>query len=289
MSMQSKKLSTYILAACLAVVLLSVPLLSHARGLLGKAIYNAMPTMAAPPVQLPAERSFAACKSHFPGGSLDAIRRYAPASETSELCFNSFAVLYSGRSKTPLVAVERLNRSMLESARGQQRIDQFFVDTRLPITARAELSDYRGSGLQRGHMAGAANQPDAESMAQSFALSNMVPQAAASNEGPWREAEMATRRYAKRATGDVFVFTGPIFGPQPQTIGLRRVWVPTHLFKLVYDANSARAWAYVQENSDQAVMKPPVSYEQFVQWTGHDLLRGLPVSGSSSNVERARR
>ncbi|WP_217160906.1 DNA/RNA non-specific endonuclease [Thiocystis violascens] len=47
--------------------------------------------------------------------------------------------------------------------------------------------------------------------------------------------------YTRRATGDVFVFTGPVFAGQPATLGAGRVWVPTHLFKLVYDVAENRA------------------------------------------------
>lgn len=43
-----------------------------------------------------------------------------------------------------------------------------------------------------------------------------------------------------RAQGDIYVFTGPVYYGKVQIIGPRRVWVPTALFKLVYDPAEER-------------------------------------------------
>ena len=94
------------------------------------------------------------------------------------LCSDTFAVLYSQTSKTPLVVVERLNAAQLKDAKGEERTNQFYADPRIPKGGRAELSDYRSQhpAVDRGHQAPAADAPNAHAMAQSFALSNMVPQ-----------------------------------------------------------------------------------------------------------------
>jgi endonuclease G len=57
------------------------------------------------------------------------------------------------------------------------------------------------------------------------------------------------------------------------------VWVPTRLFKLVYDAASQRAWAYVLPNAETQIQKP-MDYATFVNSTGLKLLGNLPVTGS---------
>ncbi len=219
--------------------------------------------------------TFDGCKAVFPGGkplALDVVpARWKPRG----LCSNTFAVLHSGLSKTPLVVVERLSRQMLLDARDEERTDEFYPDPRLPRSERADLSDFKGSGFDRGHMSPAADQPDVTAMAQSFALSNMIPQDRINNQRIWARLEMDTRKYAMRAKGDVFVFSGPLFRKTPQaTIGDNRVWVPSHLFKLVHDAQTGRTWAHVLSNDATRYEGPPLSYAEFVQQTGWRLLPG---------------
>ena len=135
---------------------------------------------------------FAACPQHFLGG-------VPPARPTGdklrELCFDSFAVLHSGSTKTPVYVAERLNRQTYEAGTKPKRGDRFYSDARLPAGERAELSDYKGSGWSRGHMAPAGDMGTPEAMAQSFSLANMVPQDRKQNGGPWAKIEEDTRRY----------------------------------------------------------------------------------------------
>lgn len=219
---------------------------------------------------------FAGCKDIFPKQKPISIADIPPEWAPTALCSSSFAVVHAGLSKTPLVVVEKLNRAQLTDAEGEERTDEFFADPRLPARARAELSDYKGSKMDRGHLAPAADQPDDVAMAQSFALSNMVPQDPTNNRKIWAKLESDTRKYAKRAPGNVYVYSGPIFEEGFRTIGSNKVWVPTHLFKLVYDEARGRAWAHVLPNTATARISAPMSYSQFVSTTGRRFLDGLP-------------
>lgn len=107
------------------------------------------------------------------------------------LCFNGFNVLYSGISKTPLWSAEHLDAERLSVK--IKREDNFHEETRVPQKHRALLSDYRGSGYDRGHMAPNGDMPNKESQSDSFSLSNMVPQAPKNNQEVWRKLEEATR------------------------------------------------------------------------------------------------
>jgi endonuclease G, mitochondrial len=60
----------------------------------------------------------------------------------------------------------------------------------------------------------------------------------------------------------------------PPTIGPDRVWVPQHLFKLVYDPSTNRIWAHWLDNSDGARVGKPISYEELVRRTGIQFLPG---------------
>jgi endonuclease G len=82
-----------------------------------------------------------------------------------------------------------------------------------------------------------------------------------------------------RSTGPVFVFSGPFFAnDMPKTIGAGKVWVPTHLYKLVFDQASKRAWAYWIENTNEARAGEPISYEDLRQRVGIEFIpEGLPL------------
>ena len=227
------------------------------------------------------QASFAGCTDLFPAAKPISTATVPTSMKPLALCSDHFAVLYSQTSKTPLVVVERLNAAQLNDAKGEERTDLFYADPRIPKAGRAELSDYRSQhpAVDRGHQSPAADAPNPHAMAQSFALSNMVPQDPINNRKIWSKVEADVRKFAKRADGDVFVFTGPLFDAGYGTIGNNKVWVPTRLFKLVYDASSRRAWAYVLPNAETRIQKP-MDYDTFVKSTGLKLLGNLPVTGS---------
>lgn len=218
------------------------------------------------------QADFKSCPQFFVAiPNVPAIERWKPR----PLCFDAFAVLHSGKTKTPLFVAERLNRAQLMAANGEERTNRFFSDARLPSAERATLEDYRGSGYDRGHMAPAADMPNARAMAQSFSLANMVPQAPVNNRKSWAGIEKATRKYAMRARGDVYVISGSVFGSSV-TIG-NSVHVPTHLYKLVYDVTTKRAWAHWIENADSARAGRPITYAELVSRTGIQFLPDVEV------------
>ena len=217
---------------------------------------------------------FDQCRQFFPG-ELPKVPRL-DTRLARDLCYDAFAILHSGQSRTPIFVVERLTRDSLIEASSEKRHNRFFADARLPTRERATLEDYRDSGYDRGHMAPAADMPTARANDQSFSLANMVPQARINNERTWAGVEKATRHYVSHAQGPVFVFTGPIYqNDPPRVVGPNQVWVPTHLFKLVYDPEANRAWAFWVENTDEAHAGHPISYAELVDRTGIEFLPGL--------------
>lgn len=187
-----------------------------------------------------------------------------------------------------MYVVEKLGKSQLSDAKGEARTNKFYEEARLPSADRSRLEDYKGrisqNGVEvrfdRGHMAPAGDMPNAQAMAQSFSLSNMVPQAPENNRGAWaKSVEKATRKYVMRADGDVYVFTGPVYAAPVQTLGPNQVWIPKYLYKLVYDPLANRAWAHWMENTDEARASRPISYEELVRRTGIEFLSGAKPRG----------
>ena len=217
--------------------------------------------------------SFARCPQFFVNGTPPAM---APRPKLRELCYEAFAILHSGETKTPVFVAQVLNRRSVEDA-DEKRATTFFADARLPRAERAELEDYKRSGYSRGHMAPAGDMHSPTAMAQSFSLANMVPQDIQHNGGAWAKIEQDTRRYIRRAKGDVFVITGPVFMPDSPNIGQNGVRVPKFLFKLVYDRTTNRAWAHWQENREGERVRRPISYRELVQRTGVEFFPGLKI------------
>lgn len=222
-----------------------------------------------------AAADFSACPQFFVQGKPPIV---APRPTNRALCYDAFAILHSGDSKTSVYVAQKLNRASVADA-DEKRKDKFFADARLPEAERATLEDYQRSGWSRGHMAPASDMPTVQAMAQSFSLANMVPQAAKHNGGTWaRTVEQATRKYAARASGNVYVITGPVFEPnieQSPGIGPGRVRVPKYLFKLVYDEDRNRAWAHWHRNDDETRGSRPISYSDLVKRTGITFLPGV--------------
>lgn len=219
--------------------------------------------------------SAGSCPQFFPGGKTDIVAALGAQWRPVLLCSSNFAVIHSGLTKTPLVAIERLNADILRDALDEQRSNEFFPDPRLPRSQRSELHDFAGTSMDRGHLVPAADSPNPVAMRESFALSNIVHQDPVHNRKTWAKVEADTRHYIRRAKGDVFVFTGPVFRGQPKMAGKSGVWIPTHLFKLVYDPVTGRSWAHFHPNSSEAKMGPPISYPQFLSEVGWDLLPGI--------------
>lgn len=215
--------------------------------------------------------SFSGCLDLFPGGRPPELLHARPGLRA--LCFDAFAILYSAETKTAVYVVERLQRAGLRSAQSIARTDRFYPEARLPGAAQAQLEDYRHSGYARGHLAPAGDMPTDSAMDQSFSLANIVPQDPTHNGGAWSQIERDTRQYVMRARGPVYVFTGPAYQDgRAARIGESGVAVPSHLFKLVHDPATGRAWAHWQQNAAAAQPMKPIAYPALVQKVGIDFL-----------------
>ena len=164
------------------------------------------------------------------------------------LCFNGFNVMYSGVSKTPLWVAEALTPQRLSQK--IPREDSFHEENNVATEHRATLSDYRGSGYDRGHMAPNADMPNKAAQFDSFSLANMVPQAPKNNQEVWRKLEEAVRAIVTKQHRDAYIVTGPVFeGKRLKTIG-NGVIVPTAVYKAVYLPKQGISGAYYAPNND---------------------------------------
>lgn len=125
------------------------------------------------------------------------------------------------------------------NTQGTSRTEDFRPDPDI-INGSAQLSDYRNSGYDRGHLFPSASaNSSVDKNSSTFLMSNMVPQIHRFNAGLWLKAEDAERD-AGRMYGEVFCVSGPVITDDMDTIGANRVGVPKACYKvlLVYDENN---------------------------------------------------
>lgn len=214
------------------------------------------------------------CPALFADGTAPALRNAKLAAKTATLCFDAFAILHSGASRTPLYAAERLTRAGIQAARRVDRVDSFHEEERLSPEQRSELSDYVRSGYDRGHMAPAADMPTGQAQAQSFSLANIVPQDRDLNRNLWSAIEESVRRLALRR-GEIFVVTGPVFSGNAVQAIKGRVLVPSEIYKAVYDPARGEAGAYVAANDDNGAWRT-VSLDELRVLSGIDVFPTAP-------------
>lgn len=195
--------------------------------------------------------------------------------KTTLLCNQSYASLNSGLAHEPLWSAERLTEEDIEGAAQIGRVTRYFhADSRLPDGDGAQLSDYRASGYDRGHLTPSGDAPNRLAQEQTFSLANVVPQTPALNEGSWAGVEMAVRDLVHQ-DGMVYVVTGPAFEGDMHAIGIHNVLVPSATWKALYDPVSGKAGVYVCRNND-APTCTTVSVSRLVAEVGIDPFPALP-------------
>ncbi len=121
------------------------------------------------------------------------------------------------------------------------RSDDFYEELDV-IPYSAKLSDYKGSGYDRGHLLSSANRNFAEDFNQStFSLLNMSPQIHRFNAGLFLRAEKAEREVAVDYE-IAYIVTGPIFSDDMTTIGDSEVAVPKEFYKVFLVQGADDEW-----------------------------------------------
>ncbi|ADK81084.1 DNA/RNA non-specific endonuclease [Sediminispirochaeta smaragdinae] len=169
------------------------------------------------------------------GTSIDLEALALPYCRTPEniVHHTGYSLLYSEENEQAVWVAYVLTAE--EVAGNFDRNDNFRADSDI-VTGSASLSDYKGSGYDRGHLAPAADLKwSRASMNDSFYLSNMSPQAPGFNRGVWKKLEEWVREEAT-AERAVCVVTGPILTDGPyETIGGNGVTVPKRYYKVLLD------------------------------------------------------
>ena len=220
------------------------------------------------------------CSQSFYGSVYPEFTNPKLSNNTQALCMDGFAVMYSGVSRTPLWSAEYLDRKRLQQAKEIDREDSFHEESRLPKSMRAKLSDYSGSGYDRGHLAPNGNMANRSQQYDSFSLANIAPQSPRNNRYIWRNIESATR-YLTQQYGEVYTITGVAFTNKKTKQLADRVLVPSHFFKAVYIPASNQAGVYYAPN-DESERIEVISVDELTAKIGIDV---LPVLDAQTKAQ----
>jgi endonuclease G len=115
-----------------------------------------------------------------------------------------------------------------------KRTDDFREDSQI-TTGSAGLSDYRGSGYDRGHQIPAGDAKGSRrDMSETFYTSNMTPQSPTFNRSVMRDMEMMIRGFASDEKL-LYVVTGPVFQNNLGSIGANKITIPGAYYKVILD------------------------------------------------------
>jgi endonuclease G len=226
---------------------------------------------------------FSQCSQSFYGSIYPEFTNPKLSNKTQALCMDGFAVMYSGVSRTPLWSAEYLDRKRLQQAKEIDREDSFHEESRLPTSARASLSDYSGSGYDRGHLAPNADMANRSQQYDSFSLANIAPQSPRNNRYIWRNIESATR-YLTQQYGEVYTITGVAFTGKKTKQLADRVLVPSHFFKAVYIPAINQAGVYYTPN-DESERIEIISVDELATEIGIDVLPVLDAKTKAQAFE----
>lgn len=159
------------------------------------------------------------------------------------------------------------------------RQQQFIEDSEISYPGPL-LSDYRGSGYDRGHMCPAGdNKWDRQAMYESFYLTNICPQNPSLNSGLWNRFEQDCRAWAQKY-GEIYIVCGPIFLRQKhKTIGAGHVVVPEAFFKVVLCLKGKpKGFGIICRNTDGQNKKDLYfnTIDEIERVTGIDFFPNLP-------------
>lgn len=156
-----------------------------------------------------------------------------------------------------------------------KRTNNFRADSKV-TTGSASLSDYKGSGYDRGHLAPAGDLAFSSSgMSESFYLSNMSPQHPSFNRGIWKQLESLVRAWATEKSV-LYVATGAILDPGLSSIGSNRVSIPKYYYKVLLDYdetngnNTAIGFILPNQKGKGSLQDYVVSIDDVEQRTGID-------------------
>ena len=172
----------------------------------------------------------------------------------------------------------KLTSEMIQNG-SYNRTDNFRPDYKVKNQS-SQLSDYKGSGYDRGHLCPAGDMKISKiAMSESFYMTNMSPQSPSFNRGIWKSLESIVRTWAIE-NDEIYVVTGPILTDIIGSIGSNSVSIPKYYYKVILDYKEPelKGIGFVLENakSKSSLVSYAISIDNVEELTGIDFFPSLP-------------
>uniref|UniRef100_A0A8D0UU32 Exo/endonuclease G n=1 Tax=Sus scrofa TaxID=9823 RepID=A0A8D0UU32_PIG len=155
-----------------------------------------------------------------------------PLTGTETRCYTNHALSYDQSKRVPRWVLEHISKS---------KITGRWLEAKTP-EIKPTTSQFLGRFVSTGILLQVFYFFSQKAMAETFYLSNIVPQNFDNNAGYWNRIEMYCRELTERFE-DVWIVSGPLTLPQTgsdgkknvsyQVIGKDNVAVPSHLYKVI--------------------------------------------------------
>jgi len=176
--------------------------------------------------------------------SAQEVSNYLPQSDGELVHHNYYSLSYNETTEQANWVFYEINSN---TTLGRTIRTNNFRSDNLISTKSAQLSDYKGSGFDRGHLVPAADMSfNYTAMSESFLLSNMSPQKASFNRGIWKKLEGLVRSWGTNSS--IYVVTGPILNSCNSYIGTNNVCVPNYFYKVIYNPENKKMISFVLSN-----------------------------------------
>lgn len=197
-----------------------------------------------------------------------------------------FRAAWSSLRGGPTWVSWNLNASQFGSA---PRCDCFSTDLGLPswVTPIVDFN-YRNGGYDRGHMVQSESRTTTDQEnAATFLLTNILPQAADNNQGPWLAFENYLNDQVRTQGKEVYVMAGGEYGSTPPTLKNEgKVFVPNWTWKVAVIVPAGQGLAYVTSPDvvEVIAVRMPNRIEAGVEGSAVGI-RNLPWQGFATSVD----
>ncbi len=212
------------------------------------------------------------------------VRFGMPSQKGLLLYRKGYVAMYDTARKQPLWVSYKLSPEYLKNP--VKPFSSFTPDPKVPQKYSAQNADYAKAFYSRARMAPMKDMlRSAETMMESYYLSNVCPMSKELYTGKWQELEQVVRDFVSDRRRDVWVISGPAFKPPKngviRAIGTGKVAVPTHFYKVILfqdSDGSFNAMGFLFDNREQSarLQEYMVTVSEIEELTGLVFLDRLP-------------